>query len=215
MLVGEKMTHEPVTIVESASIDDGLHLMRERKVHRLPILDSAGRLVGIVSDSDLLHASPSAATSLSVFELHYLLSKLTIKSVMSSPVISVGPSTPLEEAARVMVDNQIGGVTVVDGGKLVGIVTESDILKILIDALGARTPGLRVTLEGSDRKGNLAALTRSIADLGGNIVSLVTSTGEQAGEAMITVKISEVEEQKLRQALTQMPGQRVVDFRSV
>jgi acetoin utilization protein AcuB len=215
MLVGEKMTHEPVTIVESASIDDGLHLMHERNVHRLPVLDSAGRLVGIVSDSDLLHASPSAATSLSVFELHYLLSKLTIKRVMSSPVISVTPSTPLEEAARIMIDNKIGGVPVLDGGALVGIVTESDILKILIDALGARTSGLRVTLEGSDRKGNLATLTRTITDLGGNIVSLVTSTGEQAGEAMITVKISEVEEQQLRKALAQMAGQRVVDLRRV
>ena len=89
MFVGERMTHNPVTILESASIDDGLHLMRERRVRRLPVLDEWGKMVGMVSDKDLLHAAPSPATSLSVYELHYLLAKLTIRQVMTSPVTSV------------------------------------------------------------------------------------------------------------------------------
>lgn len=127
MLVGERMSRNPVTIQETASIDDGLHVMRQHKVRRLPVMDADGKMVGIVSDKDLLHAAPSPATTLSVHELHYLLAKLTVKQVMSSPVITVSSTTPLEEAARIMADNKIGGLPVVDDGVLVGIITETDI----------------------------------------------------------------------------------------
>jgi acetoin utilization protein AcuB len=213
MLVGERMTRNPVTIQESASIDDGLHMMRERKVRRLPVLDGAGKMVGIVSDKDLLHAAPSPATSLSVYELHYLLAKLSIKQVMSSPVISVAADTPLEEAARVMADNKIGGLPVVDKtGALVGIITETDIFKILVELLGARTPGIRVTLEVSEGKGVLARLAQAVTDLGGNIVSVVTYEGETASERLIMLKVSAVEGAALRQALSGL-GVQIADFR--
>src|SRR5512136_1057958 len=138
MLVGERMTRNPVTVSEDANIDDALHLMRERKVRRLPVLDGSGKMVGIVSDRDLLHAAPSPATSLSVYEMHYLLAKLTVKRVMSSPVITVTPSMPIEEAACIMVDRKIGGLPVVEDGALVGIITETDIFKLLTELLGAR-----------------------------------------------------------------------------
>src|SRR5512136_644872 len=141
MLVGERMTRNPVTIREDDSIDDGLHLMRERKVRRLPVLDASGRMVGMVSDTDLLHAAPSPVTSLSVYELHYLLAKLKIKQVMTSPVISVAPDLPVEEAACIMADEKIGGLPVLSGGKLVGIITETDIFKVLVEFLGARKSG--------------------------------------------------------------------------
>ncbi len=212
MLVGERMTRNPVTITEDANIDDALHLMREKKVRRLPVLDHSGRMVGIVSDKDLLHASPSPATSLSIYEMHYLLSKLTVKRVMSSPVITVGPNTPLEEAARIMADNKIGGLPVVEDGRLAGIVTETDIFKLLIELLGARTPGLRMTLGVREAKGQLARITSCIADLGGNIVSLVTS-GEAGGQRRVTVKASDVDPEKLRGALNEI-GVTVLDLRS-
>jgi acetoin utilization protein AcuB len=212
MLVGERMTRNPVTITEDTSIDDALHLMRERKVRRLPILDKVGHLVGIVSDKDLLHAAPSPASTLSVYEMHYLLAKLTVKKVMSSPVITVGPDTPVEVAARIMADNKIGGLPVLDGGNLVGIITETDIFKILIELLGARTPGLRVTVSLPDRKGNLAKLTQALADRSANIISLVTYAGLTASECLITIKVNEVDETAVREALNQ-PGVTVVDLR--
>ncbi len=213
MLVGERMTRNPVTIQETASIDDGLHLMRERKVRRLPVLNTEGRMVGIVSDKDLLHAAPSPATSLSVYELHYLLAKLTVKQVMSSPVISVAADTPVEEAARVMADNKIGGLPVVDrSGALAGIITETDVFKILVELLGARTPGLRVTLEVKEGKGVLARLAQGVADLGGNIVSVVTYAGETAQERLIMLKVSDVGAAALKEALGGA-GVEVVDFR--
>ena len=214
MLVGERMTRNPVTITEDTSIDDALHLMRERKVRRFPILDTAGHLVGIISDKDLLHAAPSPASTLSVYEMHYLLAKLTVKKVMSSPVITVSPDMPLEDAARIMADNKIGGLPVLDGGKLVGIITETDIFKILLELMGGRTSGLRVTVSLPDRRGNLAKLTQALADRGANIISLVTYGGTTADDSLITIKLNGVEETAVREALNQ-PGVKVVDLRSV
>ena len=212
MLVGERMTRSPVTIEETASIDDGLHLMRERKVRRLPVLDSSGTMVGIVSDKDLLHAAPSPATSLSVYELHYLLAKLTIKQVMSSPVISVSSDTPLEEAARVMADNKIGGLPVVDSNQLVGIITETDVFKILAELLGARVPGLRITLRVHQGKGVLAKLAQTLSGLGANIISFATYAGATADRPLIMLKVSDVDAARIRSALADLDAE-VVDFR--
>ena len=214
MLVGEFMTPRPVTIRADDGIDEGLHLMREHRVRRLPVLDAAGRMVGIVSDHDLLHAAPSPATSLSVHELHYLLAKLKIKQVMSSPVITVTPDTPLEEAARIMADNKIGGLPVVDEkNNLVGITTETDIFKVLLVMLGGRTPGIRVTLEAQEGKGVLARLTQAISGVGGNIISLATYSGDEAGERRMMLKVDEVTPEALRAALAGQ-GVEIVDLRA-
>jgi acetoin utilization protein AcuB len=213
MLVGERMSRNPVTIRENESLDNGLQLMRERKVRRLPVLDGSGRMVGIVSDKDLLHAAPSPVTSLSVYELHYLLARLKIKQLMSSPVITVTPDTPIEQAARIMADKKIGGLPVVEAGSLVGIITETDILKILVELLGARAPGLRLTVVVKNAKGVLARLTGSIAEAGGNIISVVTYSCEAEGECRLTLKIGDVEEARLRGILRDL-SIRVLDLRS-
>lgn len=212
MLVGERMTRNPVTIQETASIDDGLHLMRERKVRRLPVVDAAGKMVGIVSDKDLLHAAPSPATTLSVYELHYLLAKLTIKQVMSSPVITVTPDTPLEEAARIMADNKIGGLPVVEGGDLVGIITETDIFKILVELLGARASGLRLTVSTPAQKGVLARLTQALAERGADIISVVNYAAPDPGYARITLKLSGIDRDAAQAAVAQA-GVTLVDLR--
>lgn len=213
MFVGERMTRNPVTILDTASIDDGLHLMRERRVRRLPVMDASGAVVGIVSDKDLLHAAPSPATSLSVYELHYLLAKLTIRQVMSSPVISITPDTPVEEAARVMTDSKIGGLPVMEGGTLVGIITETDIFKILLELLGARKPGLRITAAVREGKGVLARLTQVLAASGANIISVVTYGGAAEDERRITLKVSDIGAEAARQALAGVDV-RITDLRS-
>ncbi len=213
MLVGERMTRSLVIIGEDASIDDALHLMRERQVRRLPVLDKAGKMVGIVSDKDLLHAAPSPAASLSVYEMHYLLSKLTVKRVMSTPVITVGPNTPIEEAARIMADNKIGGLPVMQDERLVGIITETDVFKLLLELLGARVPGLRVMLAVEEAKGVLAKITAAVSEAGGNIVSLVTF-GEKAGVRQIMVKANEIDPEAMLQALQRVKGVRIMDFRA-
>lgn len=214
MLVGERMTRNPVTITQDVGIEDALKIMRDNSIRRLPVLDKKGKLVGIVSDKDLLYASPSPATSLSVHELHYLLSKLTVKQVMSSPVITVTEYTPLEEAARIMVDNKIGGLPVMRNDKVVGIITETDMFKIFLEMLGARKRGVRLSLLVPEAKGVLAELTAEIARLGGNIISLGTFYGEDPSTAEITVKVEDVSKDELLKAMQGIAVE-ILDVREV
>lgn len=172
MLVRDRMTKDPVTITSNVSVTEALRLMNDRKIRRLPVLDSQGHLVGIVSDRDLLLASPSPATSLAIWEIHELLAKLTVEKMMTREVITVTEDTPLEEAARVMVDNRIGGLPVLRGESLVGIISESDLFKMLLQLLGGRRPGVRITVLTHGAKGTLAEITSAISAAGGNIVGL-------------------------------------------
>jgi acetoin utilization protein AcuB len=201
MLVYERMTKQPRTVAPDTPVDEALKRMRNERVRRFPVIDKAGRLVGIVSEKDLLYASPSPATSLSIYELHYLLSKITVGDVMTRNVITVEEYTPLEEAARIMVDNKIGGLPVVRDGKLVGIITETDLFKIFLELLGAREAGVRLTFLVPDIMGMLANVTGEIAKAGGNIVSLGTFLGDDPANRLITVKVRGVSTDALVEAI--------------
>jgi acetoin utilization protein AcuB len=141
MLVGERMTRDPFVIRDDTPIDKALKIMRANKVRRLPVLNDKGALVGIVSERDLLFASPSPATSLSIYELHYLMSRITVAEVMTTEVITVSEDTSLQEAARIMADNKIGSLPVECKGELVGIITETDLFKIFLEVLEAQEMG--------------------------------------------------------------------------
>jgi acetoin utilization protein AcuB len=197
MLVHERMSKNPITITKDTPIDRALKFMRDEKVRRLPVLNKKGELVGIVSEKDLLYASPSPATSLSIHEIHYLVSRITVDEVMTRDVFTVSEYTPLEEAARIMADNKIGGLPVVRDGRLVGIITESDLFKIFTEILGARDMGVRLSMLVPEQPGILADMTRAIADMGGNIISLGTFLGEDPTNRLITVKVAGVPEDKL------------------
>jgi acetoin utilization protein AcuB len=192
MLVYERMSRHPMTVSPNTPVEQALKRMRDQKVRRFPVVDDEGALVGIVSDKDLLYAAPSPATSLSIYELHYLYSRITVSQVMARDVITVEESDPIEEAARIMVDNKIGGLPVMREGKLVGIITETDIFKTLMEMMGARDSGVRLTLLTPEIKGQLAALTGAVAELGGNIISLGTFWGKDASSAVITMKVTGV-----------------------
>jgi acetoin utilization protein AcuB len=186
-----------MTVTPNTPVEQALKRMHDEKVRRFPVVDDDGKLVGIVSDKDLLYAAPSPATSLSIFELHYLYSRITISQVMTREVITVEESDPIEEAARIMVDNKIGGLPVMREGKLVGIVTETDIFKTLMEMMGARDQGVRLTLLCPEHRGQLAALTGAVAELGGNITSLGTFWGKDASNALVTMKVGGVDKDKL------------------
>ena len=212
MLVRDRMSKHPITVTASVHIDEALKAMRDNKVRRLPVVDKEGQLVGIVSEMDLLYASPSPATSLSVYEIHYLMARITVQDVMTKEVISIEEDTPLEEAARIMVDNKIGGLPVVRNGTLVGIITETDLFKIFLELLGAREKGVRLTLRTPNKKGVLASITGQIAQMGGDIISLGTFLGEDPTEGLITVKVAEVPQDQLVEAL-ETPERKLVDVR--
>jgi acetoin utilization protein AcuB len=212
MLVGERMTKDPIVIRDDTPIDKALKTMRDNKVRRLPVLNKKGALVGIVSERDLLFASPSPATSLSIYELHYLLSRVTVAAVMTAEVITVTEDTPLEEAARIMSDNRIGGLPVERKGDLVGIITETDLFKIFLELLGAREAGVRLTMLVPDEKGMLAKVTSEITELGGNIVSLGTFLGEEPTNVLLTIKVQDVKEKDLVKAMEPL-AMKIVDVR--
>ncbi|GAB4542510.1 MAG: CBS and ACT domain-containing protein [Anaerolineae bacterium] len=214
MLVYERMSRHPLTVRPDARVDATLKRMREEKVRRFPVVDEHGKLVGIVSDKDLLYAAPSPATSLSIYELHYLYSRITVEQVMTREVITVDENAPLEEAARIMVDNKVGGLPVTRDGQLVGIITETDIFKTFMEMMGARDQGVRLTLLCRNQKGELAALTGAIAELGGNIISLGTFWGEDASTAIITLKVADVDKDTLVEKITPLILE-VIDVRDI
>jgi acetoin utilization protein AcuB len=198
MLVGERMSHPVIYIAPNLPINEALNLMRKENIRRLPVTDK-GKLVGIVSIQDLLNASPSPATSLSIWEINYLLSKVTVKDVMTKKVITVTEDTPIEEAARLMADNKIGGVPVVRGDKVIGIITETDLFKVFLELLGARERGVRVTMLVHNRPGELAKISLAICKEDGNIIASGTFAGDDPSTSTITMKVSGVEEKRLKE----------------
>jgi acetoin utilization protein AcuB len=201
MFVNERMSHPVISVHPDLSIQDALALMRQERIRRLPVVDTRGKLVGIVSDRDLLHASPSDATSLSVWELNYLISKITIEQIMTKDVITVAPDTPVEEAARVMADNKIGGLPVLQEQELVGMITETDLFKIFLELLGVREAGVRLTVLVADVPGELAKLTSIIRNLNGNIIAMVQVSGESSSNREVTLKVAGVDQQVLADAV--------------
>ncbi len=214
MLVRDRMSRHPITVRPDVPIHEALQIMRREKIRRLPVLDENDRLVGIVAEKDLLYASPSSAKALNVYELQYLLAKLTVGDVMTRNVITTTEFTPLEEAAKVMVDNKIGALPVMRGDKLVGIITETDIFKVFLELLGAREKGLRLTLLVPEAQGVLASLTGTIAELGGNIIALGTFKGEDPTNRIVTVKVEDVDKDKLLNAIRSLVLE-VLDVREV
>ncbi|MFN8497823.1 MAG: CBS domain-containing protein [Anaerolineae bacterium] len=134
-LVRDWMTKDVMTIDSKTTLPEAHRIMKDRKIRRLPVVDQHGRLVGIITRGDVREASPSDATSLSIYEVHYLLAQLTVDSIMTKDPVSVTPDTPIKDAARIMLEQKISGLPVVEGNRIVGIITESDIFEGLIARL--------------------------------------------------------------------------------
>jgi acetoin utilization protein AcuB len=197
MLVKDRMTVKPVTVTPGTSFPDAFQIMREKRIRHLPVVDEKGKLIGVVARTDLLHASPSMATTLSVFEMNFLLANLHVGKIMSAPPITVSEDAPLEEAARVMVQNKIGCLPVMHGGDLVGMITETDIFETFVEILGGEEASLRVTVRVPDVRGELSRLAGVIARLGGNICSVALFRGEEPEHVFLTFRLEGVDEEVL------------------
>lgn len=215
MFVRDRMSTPAVTITPTATFPDALQLMRERRFRRLPVVDKKGRLVGIVSERDLMYASPSSATSLSIWEIHYLLARLHVNEIMTTDVITTTPDAPIEDAARLMVTHKIGGLPVVDERReVVGVITETDIFQTFVDMFAGGHPGVRLTLQIPEKKGVLLELSKTIYDLGGTIMSVGSFNGRGSGERGLVVKVRDVDGGELVRAFDTL-GDHVVDARDV
>ena len=214
MLVYEYMKLNPMTVFPKTTCSDAFRLMLERDIEKLPVVSEEGDVVGIVTKKDLLCALPSSAALLSVSEIDGLFGTLAIARVMTRRVISVSEDCPLEEAARILVDNKIGSLPVMRGQRLVGMITKDDIFHAMMEALGGQGEGLRITIRLHEDTGELGAITDGIVHLGGKLLSLTTFWGSGAFRQTVTLKVQGVDLEELLSLLEKDIGVQVIDHRA-
>ncbi len=175
MFVAERMTKHPVTMTSDATVGEVDRVMKKNKFHRMIIVDD-GKLVGYLSDRDVMRVTPSPATSLSKYEIRSLLDKLKVRDIMQKKVVTVNEDATIEEAALIMFNNKVGGLPVIsEVGQVVGIITATDILKTFVNVMGLPQGGkTRLTLDVKNKVGVMAEITKIFSDNGINIDSMIT-----------------------------------------
>jgi acetoin utilization protein AcuB len=199
MLVKGWMNTHVITVRDETAMARAAITMKEKKIRTLPVVNKDGKLVGIVTDRDLKDASPSKATTLNVYELNFLISRLKTKDIMSQDLVFVRPDETIEFAAILMLDNRISSLPVINhDGALVGIITQTDIFRALVDITGVYTGGIQFSFSLEDRPGSLKEVSDEIEFFGGRIVS-VLSTKENAepGCHNVYVRIHRLQKEKL------------------
>ena len=209
MQIREWMTRDVITVTPEASLFKASRLMKEHQIRRLPVVDDHDRLVGIISDRDVKAASPSRATTLDMYELMYLLSEIKIRDVMTASPISISPDQTVETGALLMEEKKIGGLPVVDAdNKVIGIITDYDIFKVLVDITGVRHGGLHLAFEVDDAPGTMRPIFDLLRDHKATIVSMLTSASEpvSADKRRIYIRVRRMDreqEENLIAALSQ------------
>ncbi len=174
MFVANRMTKNPVTVTPDTTVDEAALAMKKGHFCRLPVVE-AGKLVGFLSDKDIMKVMPSPATTLSRFEERSLLARLKISEIMQRNVISVDEDATVEEAALIMYNHKIGGLPVVSSvGVVVGVITETDIFKTFVDVMGLQNGKTRLTLLVDNKVGVVHDVAGIFTESGLSIDSLVT-----------------------------------------
>lgn len=174
MFVSDWMTKKVFAVGTDDYLSDALALMKEKSIKHIPVVKN-GKLKGIISDRDIKEFSPSKATSLDIYELHYLLANTKIKAIMEVEVIATSPDTPVEEAAMLMLDRNIGCLPVLSKGGLAGIISDRDIYRALVDITGVRHGGNRICVTLEDRPGSVREVADIIRTHGFHLQSILTS----------------------------------------
>ena len=213
MIIADRMKKNPATASPEMSISEASAKMKAEKVHRLPVLDDDRHLVGVISEKDILLAAPSPASTLITYEINYLLSKLKVKNIMSRNPVTITRETTIEEAVRLMVENDLSCLPVMDNGFLSGIVSKSDLFKILLEMLGAKHKGIRVEALVEDKVGVVAGLSDKFTAAGINIISLGTLEGPDASLRVLTFKLENGTEAQVRKIME--PVSKSLDIRTV
>lgn len=209
MIVAKRMMRNPVSVDENDSMKKAMDLLKERDIRHLPVLKDGEKLVGIVTERDIKQASPSPATALEIREIYYLLDKVKVKQIMTRRPYTISSTAPIEEAALIMREKRIGCLPVVDGGKLVGILTETDILDAFIEAMGVSGPGYRVELALPNRSGMLFEVLKLLKDFDANIVSVATAPNDEAGRKILILRI-EAKNYKVLKAAIKKSGYEIL-----
>lgn len=188
MYVHMWMSKKPITVDEDTPIMEARKIMVDNNIRRLPVMHR-GKLVGIVTHSDIQEASPSNATSLSIYELHYLISKVKVKEIMTKNPLTVSPDDTLEKAALIMQDHKIGGLPVVKDGELAGVITETDIFEAFVEVMGLKEKGTRLTFELQHKPGALETITRVVKSHNINILSLASCRTKDESKRMVVMRL--------------------------
>jgi acetoin utilization protein AcuB len=191
MFIKSKMQRNPITISPEASFYEARKLIQEEGIRHLPVVDKKEKLVGLVTDRDIRQAGPSDATLLSVQEINYLLAKLKVGGFMApaEKLVTVTPDTVIEKAVQLLHDNKIGSLPVVEGNKLVGIITETDILELFVDVVGLNVKGTRLTMLLEDEPGTLHGVLQIFKDRNINVISIISPTLTFEGKRMVVIRI--------------------------
>jgi len=216
MLVKSWMAADVITVDEDTPMMKASIIMKEKKIRSLPIVNKTGKLSGIVTDRDLRDASPSKASTLDVYELNYLISTIKIKDIMTKNLVFVRPDETVEFAAVLMLENKISSLPVInDKDSLIGIITQTDIFKVLINITGVYTGGIQFAFNLEDRPGSIREVTDVILSYGGRVVSIL-STGETAEEGCHNVYIRSrpLTEDKLRGLIKELDEKFIVLYTS-
>ena len=189
MNVAKRMKRSPVFVDEGDSMKKAMDLLKEHEIRHLPVLKDGERLVGIISERDIKQASPSPATALEIREIYYLLDKVKVKQIMTRRPYTISSLAPIEEAALIIREKKIGCLPVVDDGKLVGILTETDIIDAFIEGMGVNGPGYRLELVLQNRPGKLLELLKLLKDFEANVVSVATAAHEDPQKIINILRI--------------------------
>lgn len=182
MLIREWMTKDVITVTPDTSMMKASKILKENRIRRLPVVDAEGRLIGIVSDRDIKEASPSKATTLDMHELYYLLSEIKVKDIMTRDPFTVRADDTVETVALNMIEKRIGGLPVIDdAGKLVGIISDSDVFKVLITITGVRHGGVQFAFELENTPGTLKPIVDTLREHNARIISILTSMDDSTG----------------------------------
>ena len=210
MLISDWMTREVISVEPDVSMMKVSKIMKEKHIRRLPVIDAGKKLLGIVTDRDIKEASPSKATTLDIHELYYLLSEIKVKDIMTKKPFTVLPEDTIERAALVMMEKRVGGLPVVDAqGKIVGIITESDIFKVLIGITGAHFGGVLLAFKLPNTEGSLKEVLEALRQEQARIISILTSYGQQEEEGyrQVYVRIQDLEKNVLDALLEKLKKQ--------
>jgi acetoin utilization protein AcuB len=199
------MMRNPVSVDENDSMKKAMDLLKERDIRHLPVLKDGDKLVGILTERDIKQASPSPATALEIREIYYLLDKVKIKQIMTRRPYTISSTAPVEEAALIMREKKIGCLPVVDSGKLVGILTETDILDAFIESMGVSGPGYRMELALPNRPGMLFEVLKLMKDFDANVVSVATAPHDDTDRKILILRI-ETKNYKLLKAAIKKAG---------
>ncbi|MBN2627860.1 MAG: CBS domain-containing protein [Spirochaetales bacterium] len=188
MLVKNRMTRNPYSVTPDTALSEARDLIKKEKVDIVPVVDKKGHLKGVITEKDVLYASPSNCTTLDVFEIHTLFAGMKVSDVMEKNPLTISPDLHVEDAARLLKENDVIGVCVVDGGVLTGIITESDLLSVFLEIFSAHQKGIRATAVCPQEKGELAKLSSALYEKGADILAFCSTRGDDMTKELVVIK---------------------------